>query len=239
MQNRYTGDIGDYVKYSLLRSLSDNERLGVAWYLFPCEDHNDDGKHVAYLNQPERWKELDPELFDRLKKIVSNGTRTVKAIEESGVLPGALFSSGLLESDKDSAKWRTLWFDGVLNELYDCNIVFADPDNGLCLDEKFKASRTKDWKRIPVSEVLELAENRTAIIYHHNSRFKGGHFEEIKYWMEILPGCTSAFYFKRFNNRTFFILNATPDVNLKLQNFAETWREHGELINSEYHLTTL
>ena len=31
MQNRYTGDIGDYVKLSILRALSPGYRLGVAW----------------------------------------------------------------------------------------------------------------------------------------------------------------------------------------------------------------
>ena len=33
MQNRYVGDIGDYVKYGLLRALADGRQLGVAWYL--------------------------------------------------------------------------------------------------------------------------------------------------------------------------------------------------------------
>lgn len=35
MQNRYTGDIGDYVKYALLRALIKGHRLDVAWYLSP------------------------------------------------------------------------------------------------------------------------------------------------------------------------------------------------------------
>ena len=30
MQNPYTGDIGDYVKYGLLRALAEGRRLGVA-----------------------------------------------------------------------------------------------------------------------------------------------------------------------------------------------------------------
>ena len=50
MQNRYTGDIGDYVKYGLLRTLSDGQRLGMAWYLFPDEDHDRDGHHGDYLH---------------------------------------------------------------------------------------------------------------------------------------------------------------------------------------------
>lgn len=35
MQDRYTGDIGDFVKYGLLRAIRGRKRLGVAWYLHP------------------------------------------------------------------------------------------------------------------------------------------------------------------------------------------------------------
>ena len=46
MQNRYAGDIGDYGKLGLLRSLSRTGlRIGVNWYLTPDEDRNGDGRH--------------------------------------------------------------------------------------------------------------------------------------------------------------------------------------------------
>jgi hypothetical protein len=35
MQNRYVGDIGDYLKLGILRALSRGHRLGVAWWLYP------------------------------------------------------------------------------------------------------------------------------------------------------------------------------------------------------------
>ena len=54
MQNRYTGDIGDFAKYGLLRALSKGKRLGVAWYLYPDEEDNTDGRHIDYLQQPEK-----------------------------------------------------------------------------------------------------------------------------------------------------------------------------------------
>ena len=37
MQNRYVGDIGDYLKLGILRALSPGYRLGVAWWLFPTK----------------------------------------------------------------------------------------------------------------------------------------------------------------------------------------------------------
>jgi hypothetical protein len=39
MQNRYVGDIGDYVKLAILRALSSCRSLGVAWWLFSDESH--------------------------------------------------------------------------------------------------------------------------------------------------------------------------------------------------------
>ena len=49
MQDRYVGDIGDYLKLSILRTLSPGYRLGVAWWLFPDEAHNED----AHVGAPE------------------------------------------------------------------------------------------------------------------------------------------------------------------------------------------
>ena len=96
MQNRYTGDIGDYAKYGLLRALANDRSLGVAWYLFPDEDHNADGRHVGYLKAPGHWRARDPKLFDTLSGIVEEDRRSVAGIEQSGILNGAKFSSEVL-----------------------------------------------------------------------------------------------------------------------------------------------
>lgn len=66
MEDRYAGNIGDYVKLALLRQLSAGRNLGIAWYLYPDEGHNVNGRHIGYLNLPHRWRHLDPELFDAL-----------------------------------------------------------------------------------------------------------------------------------------------------------------------------
>ena len=71
----------------------------------------------------------------------------------------------------------------------DCDIVFADPDNGLYDNDSFQYDgRNSDWKRLPLREALELSENRTAVIYHHNTRFRGGLGREIEHWMGQFDG---------------------------------------------------
>jgi hypothetical protein len=59
VQDRYAGDLGDYLKLRLLRWLAPpgalaSPRLGVVWYSTADETHNDDGKHVAYLDPGHR-----------------------------------------------------------------------------------------------------------------------------------------------------------------------------------------
>ena len=234
MQDRYTGDIGDYVKYGLLRALSKGRSLGLAWYLYPDEAHNDDGRHIQYLSQPGEWRASDPDLYDSLNDIVSDGVRSVRAIEQSALMPGTTYSSELLDTTlkkpADRAVWRGEWFSRVCADLANCDVVFADPDNGLCDDEKFSPSRRTDWKRLPLDEVKQLSTGRVGVFYHHNSRFPGGHLKEIEHWMDRLPGCRHALYWRRFSNRTFFVVDADVAISAILQEFCDRWGHGVELI---------
>jgi len=234
MQDRFTGDIGDYVKFGLLRTLGHDRRLGVAWYLHPDEGGTGNGQHTAYLDRPDEWRRCDPELFDGLKEIVSAGPRSTGRIERAGLLPGARFAGEPLQSaigpHAERGLWRRAWFRRASARLADCDIVFADPDNGLCADEKFRPAQRRDWKRMPLIEARGLSDGRPAIFYHHNSRFPGGHRLEIEHWMERLPGCAHALYWRRYSNRTFFIVNLPAALQTPLEDFAASWSHGCELV---------
>jgi hypothetical protein len=236
MQDRYTGDIGDYVTYALLRSLGPGGRLGVAWYLHPDETHNGDGRHTRYLDVPSRWRPLDPALFDALANLVRSDRRTVAAIEGCGVLGSARFSGVRLacgaETPAERAAWRAAWFRGVLGDLAGCELVFADPDNGLCEDARFRPERRACWKSLPLSEAHALAEGRSALIYHHNSRYKGGHRAEIAHWLARLGAHTLALYWRGYSNRTFFLVSPTEEWAARAHSFAAAWAPHVELQGS-------
>ncbi len=243
MQNRYVGDIGDFVKFGLLRVLGRGHRLGIAWYLFPDRADNDDGKHVDYLNKPDRWRHLDPELFEGLRKIVVADKRSVRHVEECGLLPNAAFSTAPL--DKGMAS-REAWFQSVLTDLRGCSIVFADPDNGLCEDAKYRWADRSAWKRIPLSEALKLAADRPAVVYHHNSRTPGGHAKEIQHWLGRLRAAGAdalALYWRKYSQRTFFVINPTNDINERLRIFERKWAsircKNGRPACELYELNTL
>ena len=223
------------MKYGLLRALAEGRRLGVAWYLFPCESHNTDGCHINYLKEPDRWCVYDSELFSALKRIVEENRRKVSEIEASGILGTARFSNEVLNYPKrmpvyyiKRCIWRAGWFARVQSALQDCDLIFADPDNGLCEDDKFRSGKIKHWKRLPLREAKALAEDRTAIIYYHNTRRKGGHHSEIEYWIHQLGTGTLALYWGSYSPRTFFVINPEPGMGKCLNDFAYQWRKIGK-----------
>ena len=178
MRDCYVGDIGDFVKYALLRAISRRKRLGIAWYLNPDTSPTDDGGHTDYLCRPDEWRHLDPELFDALRLLVKGGDRSVETVQQSGVLDESVFAADPLDIAKvpvqERKRWRRRWFERVRSQFSGCDLVFADPDNGLCADESFRPGQRVSAKRIPLAEATALAEGRTAVIYHHNTRKRGG-----------------------------------------------------------------
>ena len=236
MQDRYVGDIGDFVKYGLLRCLGTGKRLGVAWYLRTAGDITkaQDGRYTTYLEESERWRSLDPALFDGLRELLGSGSRTVAAIEQSVLLEGAVFAAEPLDISnvpvRERERWRRDWFGRARAKLIECTLVFADPDNGLYPNARFSYTRKENTKHIPRFEAEELAEGRSAVIYHHNSRFRGGHKREIRHWMNQLPGCTHAYYWRPFSQRTFFVINPDAEMEHRLEEFEQTWKGHGKLM---------
>ena len=233
MQDRYAGDIGDFVKYGLLRAIRGARRLGVAWYLHPNAGPAGDGKHTAYLQDPDEWRHLDAELFDALKELVGD-RRSVAGVQKSGVLGDAVFAADRLVvaevNAHDREHWRNRWFSRIKRRLAGCDLVFADPDNGLVPDSRFRPGRKENAKRIPLSEAMALAEGRTAVVYHHNTRRPGGHRNEILWWKERLPDDTLAYYWRRVSNRTFFIINPDAETRRRLREFEKQWGARGELV---------
>ncbi|HEX7929205.1 MAG TPA: hypothetical protein VF678_16535 [bacterium] len=222
MQNRYAGDIGDYVKFAILRALAPGHRVGIAWWLFPDEGHNDDGKHVGYLSdKKEQWESFDPYLFRALKSIVNSGQRNVAALEKSALLADACYAfDPIPRADQE----RQGWFSALKAKLAGCSIVFVDPDNGLQSDNKKVPLSPKS---IALDELAALSgDSRTLIVYHHQTRRKGGHLKEIGYQADRLKRCgfrVDALRARPFSPRVFFLLNATSDIRERAESVARTW----------------
>ena len=223
------GDIGDYAKYALLRAVTGGRQLGVAWYLHP--DRGAGGDHIEYLARRDVWRPVDCELFDGLREIIeawrAGQPRAVAQIENSGLLPNAIFANVRLTFPPNApqqtpAAWRQAWFKGVRNDLAGCGIVFVDPDNGLFVP----AGHNDSWQRLPLDEATQLCARRPAVIYHHPNREAGmEHGDQIRRWMAQVPGCTHAFHVKRWGSRAFFVINFDRPMLDHLNGFVERWLE--------------
>ena len=224
MQDRYAGDIGDFVKLGLLRAISPGYLLGLAWYYFPDEAHNNDGRHIGYIDQRELYGSLDAELFEHLGSVVI-GERSIASLLPA--LPSAISSKELLDLTKvpsrQKREWRRAWFTNVLNDLEKCDLVFADPDNGIVDDSDARKGRPVFGKQIPLDEVQRLAHGRCAVIYHHNTRRKGGHDAEVDYWLGQFGMPALAVRATAFSPRTFFVINPTEEIETRVKAFCNLW----------------
>lgn len=232
MQNRYVGDIGDYLKLGILRALSPKFRLGVAWWIYPDEAHNANGQHLGYLDQPTKWRHYDPDLFDRLGRIVASGQRHVLAYEIAGILPDAVFAGDVIPTNAPVAQRRQAreeWLEIVRSTLDEADMVFIDPDNGLEPDG-FSHGSAKAGKSVLVAELRALARpGRCLIVYHHQTRRKGGHQAEIEHWAGRLRSSgfatVDALRASPYSPRVFFLLDAPPEVRQRAEKIAERWKD--------------
>lgn len=258
MQDRYTGDIGDYGKYGLLRQLcgihpkaADRLRLGVLWYRpdpsTVTNENADDGKFTSYLRQDpeEKFQPCDPNLYDALHKIVVQcNDRRVKKVELSRVLgPDALFHDAYIPGPAPNARGearavpRRAWRKKALRTTERCEIVFLDPDNGL--EPRSVAIRHKAAVKYAYLEEIEplLERGQSLVIYHHLSR-KGTHTDQITHWLKRLqqefnPADSFALRYRRGSARAFFVLaqqRHTPILRERAAALlASPWQQHFEL----------
>lgn len=176
MKEQYVGDISDYRKYALLRALADGDRnrIGICWMLTP-PDGRSDGNKLAYLDQPERYRDFDPDLFDLLKGAAAvPDDRRLRSIKESGIIPGAVYFNDTLPDDREG---RAAYMTACSQALRDVDLVFFDPDNGMEVAKK-KGHRDSS-KYVYLDEIASFyAAGKSVLIYQHFPRVKRDVFLE-------------------------------------------------------------
>lgn len=169
MKHQYVGDINDYVKYSVLRAVlgaAGTRRLVVSWML-TADDGGGDGRRLAYLRHPDRYRSVDPDLFDELTRVVDSGSRSISAIESSAILRRTSFYPALLEPGISA---RDRYFEGLWRQVLERDVVFFDPDNGLDVASVRPGGRGS-WRYLYAEELAPLqALNAAAIVYQHFPR---------------------------------------------------------------------
>jgi len=263
MQNRYVGDVGDFGKYGLLRTLclpgtdgSKGLRLGVVWYLVPDEGHNADGKHTSYLKPTAvnvTWyKGCDPALYDMLAEIVDTKSRNVASIRNGGILPaGTVFFEEPLTFDgmphigpaarEARLRLRSEWLQRALEATAGCDVVFVDPDNGL--ESGTKRHHNRGTKYAYFDELGPyLSRGQSLVVYHHMGRNRKAPEQIQQRLAEItrrLEGCSSPFAlrFGRGTSRAFFVVPTKAHRTVLLERAGRfvlgPWSRHFCLVHPE------
>lgn len=223
MQDRYAGDVGDFGKFAVLRAVAAHRTLGVCWYKSSgAGEQNNDGRHVDYLNQPARYRALDPAAFDAMARVV-RGTRSLRALEQCDLLPGATYHG---EEVPRRLADRRAWFERLTAHVDHCDLVFTDADNGL-------EWSTLTPKCVARDEVRALRRRgRALLLYHHQTRRAGGasaDFGHFARWLfEVGARSVEAVRLRPYSSRFYLLVDGDAHLSRALRNFAATWGDHAE-----------
>jgi len=217
MQNRYTGDVGDFSKYALLNALSTADiRLGLMWYLNESEESNSDGRFTKYGN----LEYCDSALCKKLSNILQNSQRNLVAVETDEILPpGTLFYRERLAfprkvcftsaSRAQQTELREAWFVNGLHQLCDRELIFLDPDNGVA-SSRVKKYSPKSVKYAFVDEINRwLTRKQSVVLYQHQKRQSLE--AQISEQLNEFGKSGWALSFHRLSVRIYYILPATAE----------------------------
>jgi hypothetical protein len=187
MKDQYVGDVNDYLKYALLRAVSEPSELAVVWML-TASDARSDGLKLGYLHQSDKYRHIDPVLFDSLAQLVADGLRSVREIEQALLLGDAVFVSDVLDDTKAN---RSRYVACACATIEQRRIVFFDPDNGLAVSSVAKGARGSS-KYLYWDEVAAVyARGHSLLIYQHFPRRPRQEFlRSIAGKLQETTGCT-------------------------------------------------
>lgn len=173
MQDKFVGDVGDFGKYGLLRTLAGIEprsrpgyRLGVFWYF------GDDGKphnaDLRYLSKPDEFCHYDTGLFRHLLRMDETQKRTVEEVKKQRCLGrrrflgrNAVFFSKPLPDRQE----RDRWLSQALDITRRSHIVLLDPDMGLAT-ARMETQRARSREHAYLNEVRPFVKRgQTVVIY--------------------------------------------------------------------------
>ncbi len=228
MKDQYFGDENDFKKYGLLRMLSDGGRMRIAicWMLTDADQSND-GNTTGYLQQPRKWRTLDPPLFDSLRQCLSTPeNRSVNWASETSLIPNARY---YVKPLTDSASTRDSYFERYLSLANDCDLAFFDPDIGLEI-QSTPYGRKGSSKYLYEDELVETYDAGLSIlVYQHFKRIERTYFLRTEASrLRTLTGATEIIAF--CTNRVTFLLVPQPRHLAYLQQRSEyvedIWAPH-------------
>ncbi|HZF70096.1 hypothetical protein [Sulfuricurvum sp.] len=176
MQNRYSGDIGDFGKFLLLKHLFPKESIATIWYLYPDETHNNDGSHrveECNINLYCHCYGIDRQMAELFHQIHQRDSRHIDLFEEMSILENDYYFTERVLGEGEG--YRTQWLKRAIEFIRSksCSVVCLDPDNGIEPSSMNKLSILKQGKYTTYAEIesfftLECVNH--LVIYQHFHR---------------------------------------------------------------------
>jgi hypothetical protein len=188
MKNQYVGDINDFRKYGLIDLLSKifGGKILFVWMLTSEDDNN--GNKVEYLDDPQKYRQFNHDLFDTLKEIVSKKQScetigNIMALEKSDFFQRYNFINDVIPDDSQG---RNEYFEKVYELAGENDLIFLDPDNGIEIQSRKYGTR-KSSKYIFWDEIIRLYNmDKDILFYQHFRRIDHRTFTK-----EIIDKCNS------------------------------------------------
>ena len=235
MQNRYAGDVGDFGKLGMLRQIEKSGiSVGVNWYLVGDENHNNDGKHIGYLEN-KKFRGCDDELLEKLRSMIAQKNRTVFELENLELLKtGKYFHERLYEPRRQDCVTRSTWHAHALNSMKGCDLVFIDPDNGL-LPKSVGCASDKSIKYVLPEEIIDYYKaGHSVVFYSHRTR------EQLEVYLqrftnlfestELCGATVRGLSYRRGTLRDYFFIihkEHLGKIEASIQTLVNTkWKEH-------------
>lgn len=245
MQDRYAADYGDFSKCGLLRRLTGSDlSVGLNWYLTDDESHNQDGRHIDYLSQSHRHfhslLSCDPDLFSSLQKLITRGSRSVKALQSMEIWPQhtRFYEKRLSYQNRTPSERKThrqQWFKQAVQTLNGVDLICLDPDNGLAVPS-VSATHGLGAKYATLHEVSAFWDTGASlVIYQHVSRRSSARQQaeaRLNQLKSVLSGVHElhALRFHRGTSRLYLIamqLRHTSRLSNRIaQMFRTPWKDH-------------
>ena len=178
MQERYLGDIHDFMKFFFIKflSLKFNKKIGLNWYLISTdslglkEKELKDGERRNFLNN-EYFRNLDYKIFNELLRLKKKKNRAISFFEKKSHLKSYI----MFFSEKIESQDRNLWFQSSMNYFTESDIIFLDADNGLIVDSIRNKSK-KSNKYIKFCELKKLFNAGKTIIFTQFQSYSLKHY---------------------------------------------------------------
>lgn len=178
MQDRYAGDMGDYIKFGLLKALLQEDfRLGVNWYRTDPPDSEFDPETGRFRQQDGKFR--IPSDCEACDLPLARALQAISAPDSPDRSIAALEAAALLDPDRVvyyhepiRRQDRAQWHRDAMKALAGCDLVFLDPDNGL-IPSSVGAGSARSVKYVLDDELSAyLSDNRSVVLYQHRPRRK-------------------------------------------------------------------